>query len=64
MFRMGCATVDVTPDFPVFLRGYGARNELSSGVADPIAAGVVALELKVFGFLYKFINLWTHNYMN
>ena len=44
MFKMGCATVDVTPDFPVFLRGYGARNELSSGVADPIAAGVIALE--------------------
>ena len=44
MFEMGCAAVDVTPDFPVFLRGYGARNEMSSGVADPIAAGVIALE--------------------
>lgn len=44
MLKMGCAQADVTPDFPVFLRGYGFRNKKTSAVADRLETGVIALE--------------------
>ncbi len=44
MLRLGCAKVDVTPDFPVFLHGYGARNQRASSVENPVEVGVLALE--------------------
>ena len=44
MLRMGCAKVDVTPTEPSYLRGYGARNQLSRGVEEPLEAGAMVLE--------------------
>lgn len=44
MLKMGCAKLDVTPDFPVYLRGYGSRNSRTVKVENPIEAGVIALE--------------------
>ena len=44
MLKMGCAKIDVTPDFPVFLRGYGARKQKTALVEEPIEVGVIALE--------------------
>ena len=44
MLKMGCAKIDVTPDFPVFLRGYGARKQKTTLVEEPIEIGVIALE--------------------
>ena len=32
MFKMGCAKCDVTPEFPVYLRGYATRNKLTDKV--------------------------------
>ena len=37
-FEAGGARVDVTPDWPVYMSGYGGRNEPSSGVHDPLYA--------------------------
>ena len=44
MLRLGCAKVDVIPDFPVFLHGYGARNRRADGIESPVEVGVLALE--------------------
>ena len=44
MLKMGCAKIDVTPDFPVFLRGYGARKQKTALVEEPVEVGVIALE--------------------
>ncbi len=44
MLKMGCAKVDVTPDFSVFLHGYGARTHDTKSVENPIEVGVIALE--------------------
>jgi len=44
MLKMGCAKIDVTPDFPVYQRGYGARNQKTVLVENPVEAGVIALE--------------------
>ena len=44
MLQMGCATVDVTPPFPTYLRGYASRNKLSDTVEEPVEAGIIALE--------------------
>lgn len=38
--KFGCAKVDITPDYPVYLCGYAARNCLSKGVEEPLQAGV------------------------
>ena len=43
MLKTGCAKVDITPDFPVFLRGYAGRNQLSTGIEDRLSAGVMVL---------------------
>ena len=44
MFKMGCVKVDITPKFPVFLRGYGARNCLSNAIEEPLEAGVMVFQ--------------------
>ncbi len=43
MLKIGCTKVDITPDFPVFLCGYGGRNQLSDCIDDRLSAGVVVL---------------------
>lgn len=42
--RAGAAKIDITPDKPVKMAGYGARTALSEGVHDPLSARVVAFE--------------------
>lgn len=42
--RAGTARIDVTPDKPVKMSGYGARTALSEAVHDPLSARVVAFE--------------------
>lgn len=42
--NFGCATVDITPDYPVYLCGYGSRNALTSKVSDKLEAGVMIFE--------------------
>ena len=43
MLKIGCAKVDVTPAFPVYLRGYAGRNELSNAIEDRLSAGIMVL---------------------
>ena len=43
-FRVGAAKVDITPDYPVRLAGYGSRKEESQGVAQKIWARAVAID--------------------
>ena len=42
--RAGIAKIDITPDKPVKMAGYGARKALSDGVHDPLSARIVAFE--------------------
>jgi neutral ceramidase len=42
--RVGIATADISPDFPAFMRGFGARNRPSEGVAKEVAAQVVVFD--------------------
>ena len=42
--RAGIAKVDITPEFPVAMGGYGARKGMSEGVHDHIFARVIAFE--------------------
>jgi len=42
--RAGTAKIDITPDKPVKMSGYGARTALSKDVHDPLSARVVAFE--------------------
>lgn len=42
--RAGAATEDVTPDEPVALSGYGAREGRSTGVNDPLSATALVLD--------------------
>lgn len=42
--RAGTARIDITPDKPVKMSGYGARTALSEAVHDPLSARVVAFE--------------------
>ena len=44
MLRVGCSKVDITPDFPAFLRGYASRKGLSDGIEDRLSAGVMVLD--------------------
>lgn len=44
MLRIGCSKIDITPDFPAFLRGYASRKQLSNGIEDKLSAGVMVLE--------------------
>jgi hypothetical protein len=43
MLRCGFATRDITPSHPVALHGYGSRQSLSDGVAEPIQLSCAAL---------------------
>ena len=42
--QLGCAKADITPKFPVYMRGYSSRNCLSNGVEEPLEAGVLVLQ--------------------
>jgi len=42
--RAGTARVDITPEKPVKMSGYGARTALSEDIHDPLSARVVAFE--------------------
>ena len=44
MLRAGIARIDITPEKPVKMAGYGARTALSKDVHDPLSARVVAFE--------------------
>ena len=44
MLKLGCAKADTTPDFPVYLRGYGVRSRKTAVAADRLETGVIALE--------------------
>jgi hypothetical protein len=41
--EVGAASVDITPDYPVRLSGYGSRREPHVGVALPIHAKALAI---------------------
>jgi len=41
--EVGISSVDVTPDYPVRLSGYGSRREPSKGVSQPIFAKALAI---------------------
>ena len=43
-WRAGTATVDITPDRPIWMAGFAARTEASQGVALPLHAKVLALK--------------------
>lgn len=42
--RAGISKIDITPDKPVKMSGYGARKALSDGVHDPLSARIVVFE--------------------
>ncbi len=44
MLQIGCAVRSLLPDFPVCLHGYGARNDRTDKVEDPVELGCLALE--------------------
>ena len=43
-FRAGVASVNITPDGPIWLSGYANRTKPSEGVAHPLFAKALALE--------------------
>ncbi|MCU0917562.1 MAG: neutral/alkaline non-lysosomal ceramidase N-terminal domain-containing protein [Planctomycetes bacterium] len=43
--KAGVARVDITPDKPVTMSGYGSRKGLSTGVHDPLSARALAFEV-------------------
>jgi len=42
--KAGVAKIDITPDKPVMLSGYAARNKLSTGIHDPLSARAIVFE--------------------
>lgn len=42
--RFGIATRDITPDYPVWAHGYGARTRKSAGVREPLSLGCLAVD--------------------
>lgn len=40
--KAGAARIDITPEKPVEMSGYGSRKDLSSGVHDSLSARVLA----------------------
>ena len=42
-YRVGVASVDITPDYPVLLNGFLARQEPSLGASQPIHAKALAI---------------------
>ncbi len=49
MYQIGVAKVDITPDFPVRLSGYGGRRTESDGVAQRIWAKALAIHTETEG---------------
>jgi len=43
-WKAGAAAIDITPDGPVWMAGYGSRNKPSEGVAQRIHAKALAIE--------------------
>lgn len=43
-WKAGVARVDITPELPIWLAGYGARNRPADGVLDALSAKSLALE--------------------
>ena len=43
-WKAGAAAIDITPDGPVWMAGYGARNKPSEGIAQRIYAKALAIE--------------------
>ena len=43
LFQVGVAKVDITPDYPIRLSGYGSRRTESDGVAQRIRAKALAI---------------------
>ena len=43
LIPIGIAEIDVTPEYPVRLSGYGARREETSKVATPLYARALAI---------------------
>ena len=46
IMRFGIDRVSITPDWPTYMAGYGARNDLSDGVNDPLTFSSLILEEK------------------
>lgn len=44
ILRAGTAKINITPEKPVKMAGYGGRTDLSDGVHDPLSARVVVFE--------------------
>jgi len=44
MLRAGAAKIDITPEKPVKMAGYGSRTGLSEGIHDPLSARVIIFE--------------------
>jgi len=42
-YRAGVAVVDITPDVPIYLAGYGARLDPATAVLDPLSVRALAL---------------------
>jgi hypothetical protein len=42
--RAGVARIDITPDGPIWMAGYGARSHASEGVIMPLSAKALAIE--------------------
>lgn len=43
VYHVGVAVVDITPDYPIRLNGFGNRREESEGVSQPIFAKAIAI---------------------
>lgn len=43
MTRIGIANIDITPQHPVWLTGYGNRDHRSEGVYQPLIAGAISI---------------------
>ena len=43
MTRIGIASIDITPQHPVWLTGYGNRDHRSEGVYQPLIAGAISI---------------------
>jgi len=44
VLRAGAAKIDITPEKPVKMAGYGSRTGLSEGIHDPLSARVIIFE--------------------
>lgn len=56
-WKAGAAAVDITPDGPVWLAGYGARTRPSDGVAQKLHAKALAIEDAATGSVVVLVTL-------